>query len=77
VIENQLGGCSLPGNHPANVDSDLKFLKEQKGITAIISLNEAALDTAKVKEYGMEHLILAVKDYYPPSIDGTNGRFCK
>ncbi|KAL6056481.1 Dual specificity protein phosphatase 23 [Balamuthia mandrillaris] len=68
VLEGKLAGCSLPGNYPSPLEQDLRFLGQEKGVTAIVSLTPQALDEGKVNEAGMKTYVhIPVEDYYPPS----------
>jgi len=68
VIQGKLAGSCQPGSHPSSLEEDLENLKG-KGVTAIISLNEAGLDEEIVRAHGMQHLSLSVADYCPPTIE--------
>jgi hypothetical protein len=62
VIEGKLGGSSCPGNYPSSLQLDLKIFKEM-GITCIVSLNEASLDTTQVNQMGIRHVVMSVEVY--------------
>eukprot|EP00009_Paramoeba_aestuarina_P006855 CAMPEP_0201517252 /NCGR_PEP_ID=MMETSP0161_2-20130828/8407_1 /ASSEMBLY_ACC=CAM_ASM_000251 /TAXON_ID=180227 /ORGANISM="Neoparamoeba aestuarina, Strain SoJaBio B1-5/56/2" /LENGTH=183 /DNA_ID=CAMNT_0047914697 /DNA_START=314 /DNA_END=865 /DNA_ORIENTATION=- len=68
VINSKMAGSSCPGNSPASLEYDLKILK-QMGITCIVSLNEASIDTKLVESFEIRHVDLPVDDYRPPSIE--------
>lgn len=48
VVEDKLAGSCQPGNHPSTLEKDLAILRTKR-ITAIISLNEAGLDSEIVR----------------------------
>lgn len=69
VPSHKVAGCSLPGNgQKFQLSDDLDFLLE-KGITAVVSLNEVPPDSSILKSKGLSHLILPVQDHYGPTIE--------
>lgn len=65
VLPN-LAGSSCPGLNGLTMASDVALLKS-KGVVAVISLNEAALDYSILKQEMLAHMESPVKDYRPPS----------
>jgi atypical dual specificity phosphatase len=67
VIPGKLAGMEFPGSF-ATVDEDLALLKE-RGIGAVVSLSERAVDPDELSLHGLDGLHLPVPDFAPPSQD--------
>lgn len=67
VLDGVLAGCARPGMWGALPD-DLQEARSQ-GITAIVSLTEAPLPIAVLREADMRYLHLPVVDFTPPALE--------
>ena len=65
VIPGFLAGCAEPGRY-SDLRSDLSGL-ERRGIGAIVSLTERALDARILRDFSFLSLHLPIADYTPPS----------
>ncbi|WP_372370477.1 dual specificity protein phosphatase family protein [Candidatus Uabimicrobium sp. HlEnr_7] len=66
VIPQILAGMGLPGKKNS-IKDDFEFLL-QNNIKAIVSLMEYPLNKKVLKQYDMEYLHIAVKDFSAPSL---------
>jgi atypical dual specificity phosphatase len=66
VIEGKLAGCATP--KWANNLADTLGALYEKGLRAIVSLDEDGISGAMAKEHGFEYLHCAIADFHAPTI---------
>jgi atypical dual specificity phosphatase len=67
VVEDQIAACAHP-DYSGDCSESLEELKE-RGIGALVSLDECGIPLHEIADHDFHYLHLAVPDFTPPTID--------